>query len=75
MDFTPGGTDESMVPISRKLNAEVDLGERVQLLMNTVTSTLYNYISQVTRVGVEVIIVLARIRDFQSNIACPIIDF
>jgi dynein heavy chain len=47
LDFTPGGKDESRVPLSKKLNAEVELGERVQLLIQTVTSTLYIYISQV----------------------------
>lgn len=47
MDTTPGGKDESQVPIAMRLNAEVDLGERVQLLISNITFTIYKYISQV----------------------------
>ena len=47
MDETPGGKDESKVPTAKRLNAEVDLTNRVQLLISTVTLTLFAYVSQV----------------------------
>lgn len=53
MDIAPGGKDESQVPIAKRLNAEVDLGERVQLLISTITLTMYNYISQVCNLPIK----------------------
>ena len=44
---TPGGRDESKVPAANRMNAEVEVAERVQLLISTVTATLFGYISQV----------------------------
>jgi hypothetical protein len=51
MEQTPGGSDESKVPAAKRLNCEVDVGERVRLLISTITSTLFSYISQVKILG------------------------
>ena len=47
MDATPGGKDESKVPSLLRRGQEVDVGERVLLLMSTITITIFNFISQV----------------------------
>ena len=47
MDVTPGGRDESLVPAGKRLGAEVEVAERVQLLIATLTITVYNYVAQV----------------------------
>ena len=48
MSATPGGKDESRVPAAKRINAEVEVGERVQMLTATTTITLYSYIAQVS---------------------------
>ena len=47
MDVTPGGRDESAVPAAQRLGAEVEVAERVQLLIATLTLVVYNYVAQV----------------------------
>ena len=47
MDVTPGGKDESLVPAGKRLGAEVEVAERVQLLIATLTIVVYNYVAQV----------------------------
>ncbi len=47
MDATPGGKDESKVPASLRRGQEIDVGDRVLLLMGTITLTLFTFISQV----------------------------
>ena len=47
MDATPGGKDESMVPEALRRGEELEVGDRVLLLMSTITLTLFTYISQV----------------------------
>ena len=47
MDATPGGKDENKVPASLRRGQEVDVGDRVLLLMGTITFTIFTFISQV----------------------------
>ena len=47
MDATPGGKDEIKVLASLRRGQEVDVGDRVLLLMSTITLTIYNFVSQV----------------------------
>ena len=47
MDATPGGRDESKVLASLRRGQEVDIGDRVLLLMSTITFTIFTFISQV----------------------------
>jgi len=47
MNATPGGKDESRVPALLRRGQEADVGDRVLLLMSTVTITVFNFISQV----------------------------
>lgn len=47
MDVTPGGKDESKVPVDAKLGEEVDLERRVQLLVETTSYTAFAYVAQV----------------------------
>eukprot|EP00891_Asterochloris_glomerata_P002883 jgi/Astpho2/2883/Aster-01037 len=46
MDLTPGSKDESKVPEALRLNQEVEVEQRVQLLIGTTTLTVFNYIAQ-----------------------------
>ena len=48
MDATPGGKDESKVPIALRRGQEMDVGDRVLLLMSTISITIFNFISQVS---------------------------
>ncbi|KAK3254170.1 Dynein beta chain, flagellar outer arm [Cymbomonas tetramitiformis] len=45
MDLTPGGPDESKVPKDQRLEREVDVAERVKLLIETTTYTSFMYIA------------------------------
>lgn len=47
MDATPGGKDESKVHPSLQHGQEVEVGDRVLLLMSTITWTIFGFISQV----------------------------
>jgi hypothetical protein len=49
MDVTPGGKDESKVPVDALLGEEVDLERRVQLLVETTSYTAFAYVAQVGR--------------------------
>ncbi|PNW78281.1 hypothetical protein CHLRE_09g403800v5 [Chlamydomonas reinhardtii] len=46
MDMTPGGKDESKVPLAERLNQEVDLDKRVELLVETTCFVLIGYVAQ-----------------------------
>lgn len=46
MDVTPGGKDESLVPEADRLGEEVSLEERVVLLTDFVSYTIFAYVSQ-----------------------------
>lgn len=46
-DQTPGGRDESMVPEDKRLGTEVDVQERVKLLISNISLQLFNYVAQV----------------------------
>ena len=48
MDATLGGKDESKVPTALRRGQETDGGNRVLLLMSTITITIFNFISQVS---------------------------
>lgn len=47
MGVTPGGRDESLVPDEYKKGQEVEIQERIDLLVDTTTSTIFSYIAQV----------------------------
>jgi dynein heavy chain len=46
IDVTPGGEDESKVPEDKKLNKKEPLEKRVELLIQTTSITLYQYVNQ-----------------------------
>lgn len=46
MDQTPGGRDESAVPEDKRLGLELEVLERVQLLIFNTTQQLFNYVAQ-----------------------------
>jgi len=46
IDVTPGGEDESKVPEEKKLNKKEPLEKRVELLIQTTSITLYQYVNQ-----------------------------
>ncbi len=47
MDLAPGGTDESLVPTAQRLGQAVDIGRRVELLVETTCFTVFSYVAQV----------------------------
>lgn len=47
MDVTPGGSDESLVPAAQRLGQAVDIGKRVELLVETTCFTVFSYVAQV----------------------------
>lgn len=47
MDMTPGGPDESAVPVKDRLGEQVDLERRVELLVETTCAVMFNYVAQV----------------------------
>jgi dynein heavy chain len=46
MDATPGGADEARVAPDARLGRVADLDERVRLLVDTATATVFGYVSQ-----------------------------
>eukprot|EP00878_Enallax_costatus_P032701 GHUV01035957.1.p1 GENE.GHUV01035957.1~~GHUV01035957.1.p1 ORF type:complete len:354 (+),score=108.96 GHUV01035957.1:90-1151(+) len=46
MDMTPGGPDESAVPVAERLGQQVELEKRVELLVETTSYVLFNYVAQ-----------------------------
>jgi hypothetical protein len=52
MDVTPGGKSEAHVPAADRLGEAVDLERRVQLLVDTTSLVLFNYVAQVRGGGV-----------------------
>lgn len=46
MDMTPGGKDESLVPEVQRLGMEVDLDQRVALLVETTCYIVFAYVAQ-----------------------------
>ena len=51
MDQAPGGRDESAVPEDRRLGQEVEVPERVRLLIDSISQQLVSYVAQVRREG------------------------
>lgn len=47
MGKTPGGRDESQVSEAERLGKEVDIKERVELLIDTTTFVVFSYVAQV----------------------------
>jgi hypothetical protein len=47
MDMTPGGPDESAVPVKDRLGEQVDLERRVELLVESTCAVMFNYVAQV----------------------------
>lgn len=60
MDMTPGGKDESAVPVAERLEQEVDLEKRVELLVETTSYVMFNYVAQVgdTRINMPLHVIL-----------------
>ena len=46
MGMTPGGKDESRVPMAERLGMEVELDKRVELLVEGTAYVLFNYVAQ-----------------------------
>lgn len=47
MDMTPGGLDETAVPAAERLGQPVELEKRVELLVETTSYIMFNYVAQV----------------------------
>jgi hypothetical protein len=46
-DQTPGGKDESAVPEERRLRAELEVPDRVKLLISVLSHQVFTYVAQV----------------------------
>ncbi|KAI3434555.1 hypothetical protein D9Q98_002628 [Chlorella vulgaris] len=46
MDRTPGGKDESTVPVERRLGRQLDVAERVPMMISEVSHQIYVYVAQ-----------------------------